>query len=87
MLMDDRGPYTTRYSASQTIDIPQWTQLATLSQMISDYDASDREAYYAQVTERLAAQASQTGAAGKLAVSVGLTVVWAGLLAAMGVLA
>ena len=66
------GPYETRYTAGETVDLPQWTQLATLEAVVSDYDASIREQYFARVSAGIAAEQSQTGGAGQVGLSIGV---------------
>ena len=62
---DISGPYTTIHSQNATIDIPQWTELATLSEVVSAYHDRQHSAWASAVTSAVRASAERQNAAGR----------------------
>lgn len=57
------GPYTIIHSQNATIDIPQWTELATLSEVVSEYHDRQHSAWASAMTSAVRASAERENAA------------------------
>lgn len=56
-----RGPYSLRFEAGETISIPQWTELATLSDIIASDNALQRSAWLSRIDDSFGRPTGTTG--------------------------